>query len=48
MTKIEIATSISERVGIPRGQVLSIIQSVLDVIIETLVSHGQHGGHLAG
>jgi nucleoid DNA-binding protein len=48
MTKIKIAKSISERVGFPRGQVLSIIQSVLDVIIETLASHDQRGGPIAG
>lgn len=41
MTKKDIAKSISERAGIPRGQVLSVIQSVLDGIIETLVSQGR-------
>ena len=41
MTKRDIAKSISERAGIPRGQVLSVIQSVLDGIIETLVGQGR-------
>jgi nucleoid DNA-binding protein len=38
MTKKDIAKSIAARAGIPRGQALSIIQSVFDSIIETLVS----------
>jgi nucleoid DNA-binding protein len=41
MTKKDIAKSISERAGIPRGQVLPIVQSVFDGIIETLVSEGR-------
>jgi nucleoid DNA-binding protein len=41
MTKKDIAKSISQRAGIPMVQARSIVQSVLDAVIETLVREGR-------